>query len=48
MAAGEIQHAGEFELLWATIETSSGKAIDITPSVLHIAFFEDTTKHAIS
>ena len=48
MAQGSFPQAGEFELLKAVILTSSGKSIDITPNVLHIAFFEDTTKHAVS
>ena len=48
MAQGSFPQAGEFELLKAVILTSSAKSIDITPNVLHIAFFEDTTKHAIS
>ncbi len=44
----QISQAGDFELLRAVILASSGKSIDITPNVLHIAFFEDTTKHAVS
>ena len=48
MAQGSFPQAGEFELLKAVILASSGKSIDITPNVLHIAFFEDTTKHAVS